>query len=70
MTNKYDIGDDVYVKAQDYYGKIVDSRKFNGKNEYLVRYSIPNGRKPFYETWWPSKYLVKSHHASVSGKRD
>ena len=49
----FEIGQTVSVDAADYTGVIVDARD----EDYLVRYVVPNARKPFYETWWPATYL-------------
>lgn len=61
LKKEFAIGDSVFVAAQNYTGEVVELRDVpGGEKEYLIRYSVPNGRKPYYETWWPSGFLVKS----------
>lgn len=48
-----EIGQTVFVDEADYTGVIVNVRD----GDYLVRYVVPNARRPFYETWWPAEYL-------------
>lgn len=49
------IGDRVEVPSQGYSGTVIAVRE-NG--DVLVRYSIEGARKPFYETWWPTSYVL------------
>lgn len=53
------VGDKVHVAEQDYDGEVLEVREVGSKREYLVRYSVPFGRKPHYETWWPEGNLTK-----------
>lgn len=55
----FKVGDKVYVAEPDYHGEVLEVRKVGRKREYLVRYTVPFGRKPHYETWWPEANLAK-----------
>lgn len=56
----FKFGDQVYVAEQDYHGEIVETRENeDGSTDHLVRYSVPFGRKPHYETWWPESHLAR-----------
>lgn len=57
FNKSFALGDKVRVPSQDYTGEVIEIRA--EQNEYLVRYSVPKGRRPYYETWWPADYLVK-----------
>lgn len=54
MAKIFSVGDAVFVPSQSYSGEIVEKRE-NG--DCLVRYSVPFGRRPYYETWWPVSEL-------------
>lgn len=56
----FKVGDRVYVAGQDYEGEVIEVRDVDGdeRPDYLVRYSVPFGRKPHYETWWPEGHLA------------
>lgn len=56
----FKVGDKVYVPEQDYEGEVIEARDndHDGTTDYLVRYSVPFGRKPHYETWWPEGHLA------------
>lgn len=57
FNKTFAVRDKVHMPSQGYDGEVVEVRA--DANEYLVRYSVPNGRRPYYETWWPADYLVK-----------
>jgi hypothetical protein len=60
FKRSFEVGDKVSVPSQNYTGEIIDKRENpDGSSDYHVRYSIPGGRRPFYETWWPVEYLFK-----------
>lgn len=56
----FKVGETVHVKDQGYSGEIIEIRKNDdGSTDCHVRYSVPFGRKPYYETWWPVGHLSK-----------
>lgn len=65
MKTAFGIGQEVRVDEADYTGKVVETRQNgDGSVDYLVRYVVEGARKPFYETWWPERFLA--HAAKVS----
>ncbi len=60
FDRSFSVGDKVAVPSQEYVGEVIDVRENpDGSKDYHVRYVIPNGRRAFYETWWPVDYLVR-----------
>lgn len=60
MAAKFKVGDKVFVPAAQYSGEVIEVRGDGETAEFNVRYSVPNGRRPHYETWWPAANVIKA----------
>lgn len=56
-----EIGLKVSVPERGISGEVVAVRQNqDGSIDANIRYSVPFGRKPYYETWWPKSFLEKA----------